>query len=142
MLQWRKHSQQLPRPIRQCKAQIFLQPLLAVKNAVFKMYPKEVVDRDERVNCILIGCDKSEVQKLYQVLTNHFKGGSTLGRKYSMTPNPCDTSMGAVDQTMQDSELTRARMSVSNKQLEVHVLRDQILHLDKEVVPGIPTFRP
>ena len=114
---------------------------LAVKNGVYKLFPKETVDRLDRVNCIFIGCAVPDVGKFNPVLRNHFNGGSTLGRKYSLTPNPCDTSMGAVDQTMQDSERTRERMAASNAQLELHQLKNQILHLDKEVVPGVPTLR-
>ena len=114
---------------------------LAVKNGTFKLYPKEQVDRQDIVNCILIGCDKEDVSQLYTVLYHHFKGGTTLGRKYTMTPNPCDVSMGAVDQTLDDSRLLRERMALSNEQLENHQLRDQILYLDKEVFQGAPTLR-
>ena len=34
---------------------------LAVKNGVYKLFPKEKVDRLERVNCILIGCAEADV---------------------------------------------------------------------------------
>ena len=112
------------------------------KIALLKLYPREKQTQEDKVYCIFLGCAPKDVGQVHDFLKQAFSTKPfPLDRRLKLTPNPCDTALGSVYQTVDDSIQIREAMKVSVKHTVIFKLTDAITNLDSPTVEGGNSLR-